>query len=212
MSEHLLPASVIGVVAFAFIAPLSAETMFKCRDSAGRVNYTDQPCETSGMSREAAPAKSFPAPNTNAITSPAPNAAAPAYRTPEPVDVPSLPEVDVSGLPRDAQGRPVLSQTPGASLVLEKSEPGPVQALARCSALVTRCVEPGKRDLDACFLSAPRCATNQPWLESGTCCPPACRERYVKERQAGKAPLVALDSVLFGSNSCVPGLRTSSGL
>jgi hypothetical protein len=198
--------TVIGVTLFTFFAPVPADTMFKCRDSAGRMTYTDQPCEISNMTPQSAPSLSVPSPNTRIENPPARNAPTPVYQTPRAVEVPPLPEVDVSGLPKDEQGRPTLIKTPGASLVLEKKEPSPVQAVARCSVLLTKCVEPGKRDLDACFMSAPRCATDTPWLEKTPCCPAACAQRYENERRAGNPPLAAYDNVLFGAASCFPGL------
>jgi hypothetical protein len=199
----------IGTIVISFFASSPADTMNKCRDNAGRVTYADQPCEMSGLSRDAAPARPSSAPDKTIVTSPAPSAKVPDYQPPQTVEVPPLPDVDVSGLPKDERGRPIVSQTPGALLVLEKSEPGPVQALARCSSLVTRCVEPGKRDLDTCVMSAPRCTTDKPWQETTPCCPPVCWERYDIERKSGKTPLAAYDRVFFGENTCIPNLRRS---
>jgi len=152
----------------------------KCQDASGRVTYTDQAC-----------------PSTT--------------RTPKRVEVPPLPKVDHSGLPRDAQGRPILSQQGGAAIVLEKRDKlGPTNVLAACASLVTRCFQPGVRELDDCFLSAPRCATSRPWEETAykPCCPEACWRQYDARRKAGATPQRALDLALFGggspANSCLP--------
>jgi hypothetical protein len=154
--------------------------MNKCRDAQGRVTYTDAPC---------------------------PGAAGVGQR----VEVPPLPKADISSLPRDAQNRPILNQSGGAAIVLAPREkPGPANALAACSALVTRCVVPGRRELDDCFLSAPRCASARPWEEVPykPCCTEACWQRYQGLRQAGQAPLKAFDLALFGAGSvdagCLP--------
>lgn len=169
------------MAALALIGAPSHADLNKCQDASGRVTYTDQPC-TAGP------------------------AAAPAKRV-----VSLLPKVDVSGLPRDAAGRAILGQSGDVAIVLEKRDkPGPTNVLAACSALVTRCYQPGVRELDDCFLSAPRCATSRPWEESAyqPCCPEACWRGYQARRQAGAPPLKALDQALFGggvaAQSCLP--------
>ncbi len=152
----------------------------KCQDASGRVTYTDQACPS-------------------------------ATRTPKRVEVPPLPKVDLSGLPRDAQGRPILSQSGSAAIVLDQRDKlGPTNVLAACSALVTHCYRPGQRELDDCFLSAPRCASARPWEDPAyrPCCPEACWQHYQARRKAGDAPMRALDQALFGGGSpersCLP--------
>jgi hypothetical protein len=166
---------------FALSGPLCASIshadLNKCQDASGRVTYTDQPC---------------------------PSTMPPAKR----VVVPPLPKVDVSGLPRDARGRPIVGQMGDSALVLEKrDQPGPANALAACSTLVTRCYQPGTRELDDCVASTPRCATSRPWEETPfkPCCSEACVQAYRSQRQAGAAPLKALDQALFGGGVATQG-------
>jgi hypothetical protein len=159
----------------------------KCQDASGRITYTDQAC-----------------PSTSTATP------TPAARTPKRVEVAPPPQVDVSGLPRDAQGRPILSRSGDATLVLEQRAPGPTNVLAACSSMVTRCYQPGQRELDDCFASAPRCTSARPWEDPAyqPCCPEACWRQYDATRKAGAAPLAALDQALFGggspAKSCLP--------
>ncbi len=127
------------------------------------------------------------------------------------VDVPPLPDVDLSGLPRDDAGRIILGSTGEGSLVLEETDAGPVQALARCSVLVTNCVSPGARTLDQCFASVRRCETDAPWAEA-PCCPSACVTAYQTRRASGAGPITAYDQALFGPPSCVPGIPDLGGL
>lgn len=165
-------------------APVQA-TLNKCQDVSGRITYTDQAC-----------------PSTASAAS-APNA-------PKRVEVAPPPKVDLSGLPIDAQGRPILSQSGGAAIVLDKRPLGPTNVLAACSSMVTRCVKPGVRELDDCFASAPRCASARPWEDPAyqPCCPEACWRQYDARRKAGAAPMAALDQALFGggspAQSCLP--------
>lgn len=152
----------------------------KCRDASGRVTYTDQACPSTTYA-------------------------------PKRVEVPPLPKADLAGLPRDAQGRPILGQGGGAAIVLEKRATlGRTNVLAACSSLVTRCYQPGVRELDDCFASVPRCASARPWEDAAyqPCCPEACRQLYDAQRKAGATPQRALDLALFGGGSpargCLP--------
>lgn len=164
----------------------AAAQPYKCQDAQGRVSYSDRPCATGSASS--------------------------AWQRPAPVVVPPLPPAsDLSALPKDAQGRPVIVSSPQGQIVLEKGPRGPIQLLAACSVLVTRCVKPPERSLDACMLSAPRCTTGEPWKAEPfvPCCPALCAERYESERKQGIPPLQAFDRVLYGGGqpraaTCVP--------
>jgi hypothetical protein len=189
---------------------LLGATMYKCQDASGKITYTDQPCksgEVTSQKTEVAPAPAPPSPVTPSRT----GKAVQPYKRPEPVVVPTLPDVDLSQLPKDAQGRPVLSQSDQAALVLEKqAKVQPVNVLAACSALVTHCYKPGERELDACFMSALRCASAQPWNDPAykPCCPAECWNQYEAKRIAGLPPLAAFDATLFaresGGAGCIP--------
>ncbi len=194
----------------------AASTVNKCRDATGHLTFTDQPCKASDVNETPTPvapaAPESPPPRAGDKSSPEAGNTPPApdvYKHPAPVVVSPLPKVDLSGLPKDANGNPVLIQSGEASLVVEKGKKtGSINFLARCSALVSRCYKPGERSLDACFMSAPRCASSRPWedkaQENSECCVDECWKRYEKERHAGKSPLAAYDETLFGANSCIP--------
>jgi len=189
------------------LAPtLTSAAVYKCRDPAGQPSFSDRPCpgaESVKINRQPS------APTTNGasvdVVAEAP------YQRPRAVAMPPLPPVDLSSLPTDAAGNPILVPGEGASIVAVKGPPGPLNVLAACSALVTRCVHPGIRSLDACFMSAPRCADARPWAAQPfvVCCPATCWESYEALRIAGKTPLAAYDKALFGSaestpDGCVP--------
>ena len=183
-------------------ASLSAgAATYRCEDASGKVTYTDRPCAEGPAAEKrvlSAPAP-VPVPAARPAAESAP--AAQPYRRPQPVVVPPLPEADLSGLPKDAQGRPVLSQSGGAALVLDKpAKLQPVNVLAACSALVTRCYKPGERELDACFMSVPRCASAKPWDDPAytPCCPAQCWQQYEARRIAGMPSQAALHATLFG--------------
>jgi len=186
------------LVAFLCVPLAVAAATYRCQGADGKLGYSDRPCPTTEKT-------------AGTLSSSGARAEAP-YVRPAPVEVPPLQKADVSGLQKDAQGRPAVGADPGGtSVALDKSKPGPLQILAACSALVTRCVNPPARSLDACFLSAPRCTSPKPWVEADgntACCPQACWERYESLRKSGRAPIAALDNALYGSGdstkSCLP--------
>jgi hypothetical protein len=202
----------------------AATTVNMCRDAAGGVTYTDSPCAASEVTESSRtlmappppaanpPARHSPSPTGNQANLYHPPAPVEVYVRPDPVVVPPLPQppkMDLSRLPKDAAGNILLMQSGGASLVLAPApKPGPINFLARCSGLVSYCYKPGERSLDACFMSAPRCASSRPWDDvaevNAQCCPSECWQRYEKERIDGQAPLSAFDHALFGANSCMP--------
>ena len=181
-------AALAALLALLLLAASAAHAeLNKCQDASGRVTYTDQACPTTSTATPA-----------------------PAVRPPKRVEVAPPPQPDLSALPKDAQGRPILSRSGDAALVLEKRAPGPTNVLAACSSMVTRCYKPGERELDDCFASAPRCTSARPWEDSAAqpCCPEACWRQYETRRKAGAAPMAALDQALFGggspAQSCLP--------
>jgi hypothetical protein len=76
-----------ALVALLLLASGAHAELHKCQDASGRVTYTDQAC-----------------PSTSTST------ATPAARAPKRVEVAPPPQTDLSGLPKDAQGRPILSR------------------------------------------------------------------------------------------------------
>lgn len=185
------------------VSPSALAVQYNCVDAAGRSSTSERPCPNAKAAKDDRP--QHPPAQANPPTSGIRDAS--PYRRPAAVVVPPLPKVDLSGLPKDANGNPILMQGTGGSIVAAESRRGPINVLAACSVLVTRCVVPGSRTLDACFMSAPRCTTSRPWEEE-PCCPPACWERYEALRIAGEWPMDAYDQTLFGGDDmrggCVP--------
>lgn len=176
-----------GIGALLLLASPAHAELNKCQDASGRVTYTDQTCPSMATSTST-----------------------PAARAPKRVEVAPPPQADLSGLPKDAQGRPILSRSGDATIVLEKRAPGPTNVLAACSSMVTGCYKPGERELDDCFASAPRCTSARPWEDPAfkPCCPEACWRQYDAQRKAGVTAQRALYQALFGggpaAQSCVP--------
>ena len=136
--------AILAVILFAPALALAAT--YKCQDASGRYTYADRPCAENQTAVGAPKREAEPT---------APKApVAPPYRRPAPVTVAPLPKTDLSALPKDEQGRPVLTQVGGARVVLDpKAKRGPVNFIAACSVMITRCYKPGERELDACFMS-----------------------------------------------------------
>jgi hypothetical protein len=119
--------------------------------------------------------------------------AAPAVPAPYPpparVTVAQPPPVDVSWLPRDEQGRPILLDDGVLRYVVDLNKRDPVSAMGRCARMLSGCPQrtdvAGARTIDACWASVPACATNQPWTETAACCPARCVDLYRKLRELG---------------------------
>ena len=134
-----------------------------------------------------------------------------AYIPQPPVAIPPAPPAqDVTNLPLDEQGRPILAD--GETYHLVDRPPDALSALSDCAAMIVRCVDPAVRGrtLDACAISPPRCATAQPWLEA-PCCPTPCIARYQQLRTDGMPPITAFRAALYGHPSCAPGVDAIVG-
>lgn len=117
---------------------------------------------------------------------------------------PDLPTPDFGALLPDGN---VLSDIGLAALELDPNARDPLTGLGACADLITYCVQAkGGTPLDACVEQAPRCTTQQPWMEEAPCCPEACVKAYGQERK-GLAPLAAFDRALFQDGSCYPGVK-----
>ena len=121
---------------------------------------------------------------------------------PDPIAIEVPRDPDYTGLPRDAEGRPILHESATTRSVV-RTERRPEDALIRCAHLVTSCFS-ASRSVDLCMVSAPRCTTAEPWNEPW-CCPAACWDAYAAERRAGALATEALDRAFFTAPGCVPG-------
>jgi|JI10StandDraft_1071094.scaffolds.fasta_scaffold54793_2 hypothetical protein len=125
---------------------------------------------------------------------------------PPPVVVPPLPEPpDYSDYPVDEIGRPIVAAGPLVNWVVVTT-PDAITARKGCADLVANCHEPGVRSIDACMLSAPACATDEPWNEASPCCAEACFADYSALRVQGTDPLTAYLTVLYERPICMPGV------
>lgn len=132
----------------------------------------------------------------------------PPYIRPNPIDVPDVAAPDLGFLPRDQQGRYILSEQDGVRMTANPRLRNAVTAMGACISRVTRCMDPpatpGGRSLDACWAHVPRCATTQPWMEATACCPPRCAELYESLRTLGYPLLDAHDRTM--ESMCFNGL------
>jgi hypothetical protein len=103
----------------------------------------------------------------------------------------------------------VLGANPASRIAIDPARRNPVNFLAACSVMITRCHTSGAGELDACVMSAPRCKSPKPWEEASTelCCPAECWRQYEARRLAGVAPQAAFDMAMYGTDggdTCVP--------
>jgi Domain of unknown function (DUF4124) len=189
-------------------SPATARSIYKCTLEDGKTTFSDTPCKDTSSQQQlqmrgGAPQTVGPSPEAAAA------AAAAARRaesgacyswTPPAGDVVVDPprRIRSEQLPHDASGNPVE---------IFVSKRTPMTVAAACSAMVSGCSQhsddPGKA-MDACFKSAPRCASARPWEEPQACCPQACWEKYTDLRRHCVDPSTASYKALFEEH-CVPG-------
>jgi len=137
-----------------------------------------------------------------------PKAKGAAYVRPAKIAVPPLKPLDLSWLPKDSSGKGYLNETLGARLVYDPTKRDPITGKGTCVALATHCVQPVAvehgRSVDECWMSTPRCQTNQPWIEAD-CCPSRCLELYESLRKLDYSELEASDRTM--ASYCFPSLR-----
>jgi hypothetical protein len=122
------------------------------------------------------------------------------FTPPAPQDLTQL------GLPTAESGRPIVIAIPGAQLEVDATRKDALTALGACARFITTCVV-GAQALDDCARSAPPCGTEMPWEEPTACCAPSCFERYQEMRRAGTDAVASVDSVYYGTDSCMPGVK-----
>lgn len=133
------------------------------------------------------------------------------WMSPPLVIMPPLPPLpDYSDHPVDAQGRPIVMAGPGINWVVNAT-PDAITARELCADLVSNCLDPGVRSLDACMMSAPHCQTSTPWTEPTPCCADGCFVAYAAQRTAKVDPLTAYLRVLYDSPICMPGVDAKLG-
>jgi hypothetical protein len=202
---------------------IASAEIYKCKGSDGRVVYSDAPCAAQTQQETvriydspSAPAVPAPRPATAAMPGGAAGNAPPTDCRnwgPGPrvrVDLPP-PAPDYSAYPKDAQGRPILSQGANVNWV-QSDKRDLLSVISACSAMITQCFHRDgdiHNSLDACFNSAPRCRTAKPWEEDTPCCPDACWQRYAEQRRQCVDPLTASSRVFFDQH-CSPAPAAAS--
>lgn len=219
--QHLL--RVAGLFLLGLLGTNAAHAaVYKCTDVNGQVAYLDKPCPATARQQEirvqTAPHPSKPVPADTAdsavksaaglaSTSDAKQDCTDWIPPPWSVKVDPPPKPDLSGLPRDEDGRAVVLKSASLELVaVEKLDALTVQTA--CSSMLTACWHKDndkKNSMDACFQSAPRCTTSRPWEEGRACCPESCWQKYSTLRRQCVDPLGAVQQALF-QDHCVPGV------
>jgi hypothetical protein len=194
----------IVVLCAAATPPAHARPIYKCALADGKTVFSDTPCtETVSQPplrmRGGTSVRSAPAPEAKPATPPLEPGTC-AWSEPEGDIVVEQPrKTDPEMLPHDAAGNPV-------EVFVGKR--GPRSAAGACSALVSACSQksddPAKA-MDACFKSAPRCATDRPWEEAQVCCPQACWQKYSDLRRHCADPSSASYKALFEAHCVADG-------
>jgi len=179
--------------------------LFKCTLPDGKIAFKDTPCDTAADQQQI---------KMHAGTQKEVNAAPPAEAgpkeapppAPEPILVPKArastdcstwtpPETDIS------------VEQPSNNSVLVSKRPDPMSVANACSAMILDCAKKAddpKTAIDACFKSAPRCATPKPWEEPKACCPDACFQKYSDLRRKCVDPSSASTRAIYDGH-CAPG-------
>jgi hypothetical protein len=144
-----------------------------------------------------------------AVASGPPKAPDTSYTPPARIDVPALQAPDLDFLPRDEEGYPVIAESFGVRIRVNRDQRDAVTAMGACVDRVASCVEPqdrpGGRSVDACWIHVPKCATDHPWDEPGGCCPSRCIELYEALRKRTYPDTEA--SLLTMRSYCFNGMR-----
>jgi hypothetical protein len=178
--------------------------LFKCTLPDGKVAFKDTPCDTESEQQQiqmrAGTQKQVAAPPAEAAPKEAP--AAP----PEPVLVPKAPGPTDCSTWTPPEGNVDVAQPSNTSVLVSK-KPDAMTVANACSAMILDCAKKSddpKTAVDACFKSAPRCATSKPWEEPKACCPDACFQKYSELRRKCVDPSSASTRAIYDGH-CAPG-------
>jgi hypothetical protein len=195
---------------FAAMPRVAGAEIYKCKGADGRIVYSDAPCPTQALQETvriydnpSAPASPSPAARPGIAAGSAPPTDCRNWGPGPRVRVdPPPPASDLSGYPKDAQGRPILS--PGGNVNwVASNKRDLLSVISACSAMIAQCFHRDgdiHNSFDACFNSAPRCRTAKPWEEDTPCCPEACWQRYGDQRRQCVDPLTASSKVFFDTH------------
>jgi hypothetical protein len=186
-------------------SPADARAIYKCTLADGKTVFSDTPCKETSSQQElqmrggtAVPSGVAAAPEAGPAAPAAEPGTCPWTPPEREVRVEQPRKIDPEQLPHDASGKPV-------EIFVGKR--GPMSVAGTCSAMVSACSQKSDdpaRAMDACFKSAPHCATERPWEEQQACCPQACWEKYADLRHHCVDASSASYKALFEAH-CVPG-------
>ena len=200
---HCIAASALALGLLSTSA--SGRALFKCTLPDGKVAFKDTPCDT-----ESAQQQIKMQAGTQKQVGAAPAADAAPREAPPPPPEPIL--VPKAAAPTDCstwtppEGSVDVAQ-PSNTSVLVSQRPDPMSVANACSAMILDCAKKGddpKTAMDACFKSAPRCATPKPWEEPKACCPDACWQKYSELRRKCVDPSSASTRAIYDGH-CAPG-------
>jgi hypothetical protein len=179
--------------------------LFKCTLPDGKIAYKDTPCDT-----EADQQKIQMHGGTQKQVSPPPSADATPKEAPPPPRsrslVPTgaradrLQHLDAAG-GKCRRRTAVEYQRPG--FAASRPDVGRQCVLGNDLDCAKKGDDP-KTAMDACFKSAPRCATPKPWEEPKACCPDACWQKYSELRRKCVDPSSASTRAIYDGH-CAPG-------
>jgi hypothetical protein len=184
---------------------VSGRALFKCTLPDGKIAFKDTPCDTEAAQEQI----QMHAGTQQQVNAPPPAEAAPRQAPPPPAEPILVPKAHA---PTDcstwaAPEASVDVAQPSNTSVLVSQRPDPMSVANACSAMILDCAKKGddpKTAMDACFKSAPRCATAKPWEEPKACCPDACWQKYSELRRKCVDPSSASTRAIYDGH-CAPG-------
>jgi len=183
----------------------AGRALFKCTLPDGKIAYKDTPCDTAADQQKI----QMHGGTQKQVNAPAPADTAPKEApaaAPEPVMVPKARAPTDCGTWTPPEEKVDVAQ-PSNTSVLVSRHPDPMSVANACSAMILDCAKKGddpKTAMDACFKSAPRCATAKPWEEPKACCPDACWQKYSELRRKCVDPSSASTRAIYDGH-CAPG-------
>jgi len=195
-----------AALAFGLLSPSAmGRALFKCTLPDGKIAYKDTPCDTEADQQKI----QMHGGTQKQVNAPPPADAAPKEApppAPEPVMVPKARAPTDCSTWAPPEGDLEVAQ-PSNTSVLVSQRPDPMSVANACSAMILDCAKKAddpKTAMDACFKSAPRCATPKPWEEPKACCPDACWQKYSELRRKCVDPSSASTRAIYDGH-CAPG-------
>jgi hypothetical protein len=117
-----------------------------------------------------------------------------------------MPAALASALPKDEQGRPILMQRGGVGLAYDSKIDDPISRWSACLSLVNPARQTARQGGTPWIDLVKPCHTN---AGGNDCCPPACIEKFKKEKASGASDSDGIDRS-FMEGTCVEGFEQQS--